>query len=140
MLLCSAVLPQFSPATATATPTEGDHFTFSLPLGANPPPIDNITLTSSSAPVTDTRFTVTATSLTIANITRDDGGEYQITASNVVGSDTFTLTVDVYCECACVYTMSLHFPCGKLVCYYIWGTFGAPILFSVLGNRMASCS
>ena len=85
---------------AMATPNEGEQFTFSFQLSANPPP--NITLTRSSEPVNDTRFTVTTTSLTTADVTRDDSGEYQITASNVVGSDTFTLTVDVHCECVCV--------------------------------------
>ena len=95
----SADPPQFSPTTATETPTGGKSFTFSLPLEANPiPTVDNIILTKSGVPVTDTRFTVTATSLTIADVTRDDSGEYQITASNVVGSDTFTLILDVYCE------------------------------------------
>ena len=108
--------PQFTPATATATPTEGEQLTFPFQLSGNPPP--NITLTKNSAPVTDTRFTVTATSLTIASVTRDDSGEYQITASNGLDSDTFTLTVDVYCECVCVcvrvhtcpHTISLRIP------------------------------
>ena len=81
----------------TATPTEGERFTILFMLSANPPP--NINLTKSGAPVNGARFTVTTTSLTIADVTRNDSGEYQITASNVVGSDTFTLTVDVYCEC-----------------------------------------
>ena len=93
--------PQFSPTTATATPTEGDQFMFSLFIDANPPPtIDNTTLDGTL--VNDTRFTVTATSLTIAVVTRNDSGVYQITASNVAGSGTFTLTVDVYCECVCM--------------------------------------
>ena len=70
----------------------------SFSLDANPPPtIDNVTLNGTL--VTDTRFTVTATSVTIADVTRDDSGVYQITGSNVAGSGTFTLTVDVYCEC-----------------------------------------
>ena len=105
---------------ATATPTEGEQFTFPFQLSVEPPP--NITLTQNGALITDTRFTVTTTSLTIADVTCDDSGEYQITASNVVGSDTFTLTVDVHCECVyvCVcmrayvlvymYTVSLHPP------------------------------
>ena len=86
---------------ATATPTEGEQFNFSFNLSANPPP--NTTLTRSGVPVTDARFTVNTTSFTIVDVTRDDSGEYQITASNVVGSDTFTLTVDVYCECVHVH-------------------------------------
>ena len=70
----------------------------SFSIDANPPPtIDNTTLDGTL--VNDTRFTVTATSLTIADVTRNDSGVYQITASNVAGSGTFTLTVDVYCEC-----------------------------------------
>ena len=104
--LCPSAVdpPQFSPTTATATPTEEDQFMFSLSIDANPPPtIDNITFNGTL--VTDTRFTVTATSLTIADITRDDSGVYQITASNVAVSDTFTLTVDVYCECVCMCNM-----------------------------------
>ena len=103
---CSSVVdpPQFSPTTATATPTEGDQFMFSLSIDANPPPaIDNITFNGTL--VNDTRFTVTATSLTIADVSRDDSGVYQITANNVAGSDTFTLTVDVYCECVCMCNM-----------------------------------
>ena len=110
MSLCSADPPQFSSPTGTATPTEGDQFAFPLSLEGNPlPTIDNATL--NGALVTDTRFTVTTTSVTIADVTRDDGGEYQITASNVVGSDTFTLTVDVYCECtgiASMHTSPVH--------------------------------
>ena len=98
MSLCSADPPQFSPSTATATPTEGEQLTLSFSIEANPPPtIDNITLNGSL--VTDTRVTVTTRSLTIADVTRSDSGVYQITASNVAGSATFTLTVDVYCEC-----------------------------------------
>ena len=92
--------PQFAPAAANATLTKGKQFTFPYQLSGKPPP--NITLTKDSVPVTDTRFTVTTTSLTIADVTCDDSGEYQVTASNVAGSDTFTLTVDVYCECVCV--------------------------------------
>ena len=82
---------------AMATPPEGERFSFPFQLSANPSP--NINLTRSGTPVTDVRVTVTTTSLTIAGVTRGDSGEYQITASNVVGSATFTLTVDVYCEC-----------------------------------------
>ena len=85
-------------ATDTATPTEGEQFVRSLPL-VPPIPIVDIALTNDGALVNDTRFTVTATSLTIADVTRNDSGVYQITASNVAGSDNFTLTVDVYCEC-----------------------------------------
>ena len=104
MSLCSADPPQFSPSTATATPTEGEQLTLSFSLEASPPPtIDNITLNGSL--VTDTRVTVTTRSLTIADVTRSDSGEYQITASNVAGSATFTLTVDVYCECTDIASM-----------------------------------
>ena len=39
--------------------------------------------------------------MTIADVTGDDSGVYQITGSNVAGSDTFTLTVNVYYECMC---------------------------------------
>ena len=94
----AAVPPQFSVATDTTTPTEGEQFVRSLPL-VPPIPIVDIALTNNGALVNDTRFTVTATSLTIADVTRNDSGVYQIIASNVAGSDTFTLTVDVYCEC-----------------------------------------
>ena len=105
--LCSADPPQFSPSTATATPTDGEQLTLSFSIDANPPPSsDNITLTRSGTPVTDARVTVNTTSLTIAGVTRGDSGEYQITASNVVGSATFTLTVDVYCECTDIASMS----------------------------------
>ena len=115
MLLFSADPPQFSPATATATPTEGEQFTVSFDIDANPAVIsDNITLTKNSAPVTDTRVTVTATNLTIASVTHDDSGEYQVTAGNVVGSGTFTLTVDVYCECVCVCVCVCTCVCGIL--------------------------
>ena len=79
-----------------ATPPEGKQFTFHFQLSANPPP--NINLTRSGTSVTDTRATVATTTLTIAGVTRGDSGEYRITASNVVGSATFTLTVEVYCE------------------------------------------
>ena len=104
MSLCSADPPQFSPSTATATPTEGEQLTLSFSIEANPQPtIDNITLNVSL--VTDMRVTVTTTSLTIADVTRNDSGEYQITASNVAGSATFTLTVDVYCECTDIASM-----------------------------------
>ena len=102
--LCPSAVdpPQFSPTTATAIPTEGDQFMLSLSIDANPPPtIANITFNGTL--VNDTRFAVTATSLTIADVTRNDSGVYQITASNVAGSGTFTLTVDVYCECVCVH-------------------------------------
>ena len=106
MSLCSADPPQFSPSTATATPKEGEQFTLSFSIEANPPPSsDNITLSRSGTPVTDTRVTVTTTSLTIDDVTRGDSGEYQITASNVAGSATFTLTVDVYCECTDIASM-----------------------------------
>ena len=92
--------PQFSPTTTTRTPTEGEQLTLSFSIDANPPATnDNITLTKNGTLVTDTRFTVNATSLTIADVTHNDSGVYQITASNVAGSGTFTLTVDVYCEC-----------------------------------------
>ena len=107
--LCPSAVdpPQFSPTTATATPREGDQFMLPLSIDANPPPtIANITL--DGALVNDTRFTVTATSLTIADVTRNDSGVYQITASNVAGSDSFTLTVDVYCECVCSMVCLLH--------------------------------
>ena len=104
--LCPADPPQFSPSTATETPTEGGQLTLSFSIDANPPPSsDNITLTRSGTPVTDTRVTVTTTSLTIADVTRNDSGEYQITTSNVAGSATFTLTVDVYCECTDIASM-----------------------------------
>ncbi len=104
MSLCSADPPQFSPSTATATPTEGGQLTLFFSIEASPPPtIDNITLNGSL--VIDTRVTVTTTSLTIADVTRADSGEYQITASNVAGSATFTLTVDVYCECTDIASM-----------------------------------
>ena len=98
MSLCSADPPQFSPSTATATPTEKGQLTLSFSIEATPlPTVDNVALNGSL--VTDILVTVTTTSLTIADVTRDNSGEYQITASNVVGSATFTLTVDVYCEC-----------------------------------------
>ena len=104
--LFSADPPQFSPSTATATPTEGEQLTLSFSIDANPPPSsDNITLTRSGTLVTDARLPVTTTSLTIADVTRYDSGEYQITASNVAGSATFTLTVDVYCECTDIASM-----------------------------------
>ena len=107
--LCSTDPPQFSPSTATAPPTEGGQLTFSFSIDAKPPPTsDNITLTRSGAPVTDARFTVTTTSLTIADVTRDDSGEYQITASTVVGSGSLALTVDVYCECVYMGFVSVH--------------------------------
>ena len=78
------------------TPTEREQLTLSFSIDANPPATnDNITLAKNGVPLTDTRFTVTATSLTIADITHDDSGVYQITASNVAGSGTFTLTVNV---------------------------------------------
>ena len=114
---CSADPPQFSPATTTVTPTEGEQLAISYSLNANPPVIsDNITLTKNSALVTDTRVTVTATSLTIASVTRDDSGEYQVTARNVVGSGTFALTVNMYCECtdiASMYTSLIYLErCG----------------------------
>lgn len=85
---------------ATVTPTEGKDFSFLFQLSGEPLP--SVTLTKNSVPVTGTRVTVTTTNLTIANVTRDDNGMYQITASNVLGSDVLTLTVDVYCECVCV--------------------------------------
>ena len=88
---------------AMATPPEGERFSFPYQLSANPSP--NINLTRSGTPVTDTRFTVTTTSLTIADVTRNDSGEYQITASNVAGSATFILTVDVYCKCTDIASM-----------------------------------
>ena len=92
--------PQFFPATDTATPTERQLFTYSFSIDANPPATnDNIALTKNDVTVTDTRFTVNATSLTIADVIRDDSGVYQITASNVAGSGSSTVTVDVYCEC-----------------------------------------
>ena len=94
----AAVPPQFSVATDTATPTEGEQFMLTLSLVPPIPTVD-ITLTKIGVPITDTRFSVAATNLTIADVTRDDSGVYQITASNVAGSDTFTLTVNVYCEC-----------------------------------------
>ena len=98
--------PRFSPTTATITPTEGELFTFSLPFEANPSlNSSGIALTKNGVPVNDTRFSVTVTGLTIADITRNDSGVYQITASNVAGSDTFTLTVDVYCKCVCIEKM-----------------------------------
>ena len=78
--------------------------TLSFSIDANPPStIDNVTLNSSL--VTDERMTVTTTSLTIADVTRDDSGAYQITVSNVAGSATFTLSVDVYCECTDIASM-----------------------------------
>ena len=86
-----------------ATPPEGKQFAFHFRLSANPPP--NINLTRSGTSVTDTRATVATTTLTIASVTRGDSGEYRITASNVVGSATFTLTVDVYCECTDIASM-----------------------------------
>ena len=104
--LCSADPPQFSPSTATATPIEGEQLTISFSVEAKPPlTSDNITLTRSDTPVTDARVAVTTTSLTIADVTRSDSGDYQITASNVAGSATFTLTVDVYCECTDIASM-----------------------------------
>ena len=51
-----------------------------------------------SAPVADASITVTTTSLTIDDVTRDDSGEYQITASNVVKSDIY-----------------LHSDCGRVL-------------------------
>ena len=86
-----------------ATPPEGKQFTFPFQLSANPPP--HINLTRYGTSVTDTRATVATTTLTIAGVTRGDSGEYQITASNVAGSATFTLTVDVYCECTDIASM-----------------------------------
>ena len=105
-LPCSADPPRFSPVTATATPREGEQLAISYSLNANPPlTSDSITLTRSGAPITDPRVTVTTTSLTFASVTREDSGEYQVTASNVAGSGTFTLTVDVYCECTDIASM-----------------------------------
>ena len=89
--LCSTDPHQFPPSTATATPTVGEQLMLSIE--ASPlPTTENVTLNGSL--VTDVMVNVTTTSLTIANVTRNDSGEYQITASNVAGSATFTLTVD----------------------------------------------
>ena len=111
LFLCSADPPQFSPSTATATPTEGGQLSLFFSIDANPPPSSgNITPTRSGTLVTDVRVTVNTTSLTIADVTRGDSGEYQIRASNVAGSATFTLTVDVYCECTDIP------PCMPLQC------------------------
>ena len=72
---CSADPPHLSPTTATAISTVGVQLTISLLLAANLA-VDNIALTKNGVPVTDTRFTVTATSLPIVNVTPDDSGVY----------------------------------------------------------------
>ena len=61
---------------------------------------DNFSLTKDGETIllSEGRFSVDLTSLTISNVIRIDRGNYTITVTTLAGSDSVSFYLDVYCE------------------------------------------
>ncbi len=80
--------------------SEGNSFTVTLVISANPQPTDGETIWSyGSAPLVD-GVTGTANSLSFVNINRVQSGVYTVSSTTSAGTSMdFTVNINVVCEC-----------------------------------------
>ena len=88
----SSVSPEFTDRLNSSCVEEGKNLSLQLNLEAQPDVGSNFSWTKDGAPY---QGDVSATSLNISNVTLEDAGVYNVTASNFLESDSYPFTLSI---------------------------------------------
>ena len=92
------VTPEYSFSQPKYDGSEGDFFSVSASIAANPAPTDFTWSQNGNELQSTSTLTLTSTSLQIMSLQRMDTGVYSISGSNTVGTGSGQFKLTVFCE------------------------------------------